>query len=154
MGPEDHNRIIDAIKAYIDLRLAPILGDLLGNRNTLYQTGPMQQQERPEDYGKVTQAELDRAVKNIKDHIDLKVDPLSEELRGHDHTLFGRDGRGGLTADVNTIKGDVKMVKSEVEENRFWIRRVKMLAWGWLAGLGGLSPVYWEKIKNFFKIGN
>jgi hypothetical protein len=52
----------------------------------------------------ITVADLNRAMDNIKEHIDLRVKPLSEDVAEQKVVLHGTDGRKGLVGDMNTVK--------------------------------------------------
>lgn len=59
----------------------------------------------------ITRADIDRMETNIKDHIDLKLAPITKDIDGHELTLYGRGGRAGLVGDVNEIKTSGKWIK-------------------------------------------
>jgi|GEM_PF-5881437 len=76
-------------------------------------------------------AVIERHMKSLKEHISDKLDPINNDLEGHSATLYGKDGRDGLVADVNTIK-------------------TTGLAFKWIAGSGFFAGIS-KWIHEFFK---
>ena len=59
----------------------------------------------------ITKQDLMDFKTDIKDHISDKLDPIVEDINGHQVTLYGKDNRGGLVGDVNNIKNSGKIFK-------------------------------------------
>ena len=59
----------------------------------------MTDDERPATKGDLLQME-----ERVKETMKLTVKPLIEDVAGHSKTLYGDDGRGGLTSDVGLLK--------------------------------------------------
>lgn len=68
----------------------------------------------------ITKQDLKDFENRFVDHLNLKLEPVVEDVNGHKLTLYGTDNRNGLVGDVNGIKTSGK-----------WIR--------WLAGSGLLA---------------
>jgi len=59
----------------------------------------------------ITKTDLIELKDDIKDHIDMKIQPIIEDIKGHDKVLFGKDGRNGVVGDVNNIKASGRTIK-------------------------------------------
>ncbi len=59
----------------------------------------------------ITKQDLLDFKADIKDHISDKLDPITEDINGHQITLYGKEGRNGLVGDVNNIKNSGKIFK-------------------------------------------
>jgi hypothetical protein len=59
----------------------------------------------------VTRADIEAMKNDIKDHIDIKLEPITDDINGHQITLYGKEGRNGLVGDVNDIKSSGRWVK-------------------------------------------
>ena len=53
----------------------------------------------------------DDIKKDLKEHVDLKMDATINIIKGHSVALFGQEGRNGIVGDVNDLKSDAKWVK-------------------------------------------
>ena len=51
------------------------------------------------------------AMEGIKEHIDLKIKPIADDVDEHKVLLTGKSGRGGLVGDVNDIKTSGRIFK-------------------------------------------
>jgi len=54
---------------------------------------------------------LDLLENHIIQHIDDKVSPLVQDIRGMRRTLYGEDGAGGVVGDVRDMKTSVRIFK-------------------------------------------
>jgi hypothetical protein len=72
---------------------------------------------------------LDKQAQVIKEHLDLRLAPLIKDVNGHQKTLYGENGQGGLSADVAKIQTTGGILK-------------------WLLGLSGVSWL-WTAINTF-----
>ena len=61
--------------------------------------------------GNITSQELAQAVSDIKEHVDLKMKPVVEDVADHDTILRGQSKKNGLVGDVNTMKTTHRHVK-------------------------------------------
>jgi len=59
----------------------------------------------------VTKQDLIQAVRDIKEHVDIVVNPIKEDVLDHDTILRGASKKNGLVGDVNSIKTTHKHVK-------------------------------------------
>ena len=59
----------------------------------------------------VTKQDLIQAVRDIKEHVDIVVNPIKEDVSDHDTILRGASKKNGLVGDVNSIKTTHKHVK-------------------------------------------
>jgi len=64
-----------------------------------------------EKLSNVTKEDIENLKADIKEHIDLRLEPIVTDVNGHKITLYGKDGRNGVVKDVNDMKGGFKMVK-------------------------------------------
>jgi len=61
--------------------------------------------------GEITRQDLTDAMNGVKDHIDLKIKPIADDVDEHKILLTGKDGRSGLVGDVNDMKNSGRIVK-------------------------------------------
>jgi len=47
---------------------------------------------------------LDRQALSIKEHINLKLEPMNKTLDAHQKTLYGRTGSNGLAGSIKVLK--------------------------------------------------
>ena len=63
----------------------------------------------------ITRADIEAIIgtvkTDIKDHIDLRLAPMTEDINGHQVTLYGKEGRNGLVGDVNDMKNSGRNLK-------------------------------------------
>jgi len=76
-----------------------------------------------------TKGDLLKMEERVKETIKLTVKPVVEDVDGHRKTLYGDDGRGGLTKDVGILKWTLG---------------------GIVTGIGGVVVSIWDKIKHAF----
>ena len=60
----------------------------------------------------ITKADLLEMKNDLKDHIDLKLEPVVTAVNGMKVSLYGKEGRNGLVRDVNDIKNSGKRIKA------------------------------------------
>ena len=60
----------------------------------------------------ITKADLIELKNDLKDHIDLKLNPHVQDINGIKVTLYGKEGRNGLVRDVNDIKNSGTWIKA------------------------------------------
>lgn len=70
----------------------------------------------------VRKEDLDRMVKDIKEHIDVRLLPIRKEIDEHELILRGKNKMNGLIGEVRDIKTGGRLLK-------------------WFAGIGGLSGI-------------
>jgi len=68
----------------------------------------------------ISKQDLNDSRDQIIEHINIKLEPITKEINGMKLTLYGKDGRSGVVADVNDMKTSAKGIK-------------------WLAGIGVFS---------------
>jgi len=84
----------------------------------------MTDDERP-----ATKDDLKAMEERIGKTMKLTVKPVVEDVAGHRKTLYGDDGRGGLTKDVGILKWTIG---------------------GIVTGIGVIVASIWDKIKHAF----
>ena len=52
----------------------------------------------------ITRYDLEQAVRDIKEHVNLKVAPIKQDVEDHEVILRGPSKKNGLVGDVNNIK--------------------------------------------------
>ena len=79
-----------------------------------------------------TKGDLLKMEERVKETMKLTVKPVVGDVAGHRKTLYGDDGRGGLTKDVGVLKWTLG---------------------GVVTGIGAVLAFVvskWEKIRNIF----
>lgn len=76
-----------------------------------------------------TRGDILKMEERVKGTIELVVKPVGEDVAGHRKTLYGDDGRGGLTKDVGILKWTLG---------------------GIATGIGAVILSMWDKIKQAF----
>ncbi len=68
----------------------------------------MAQQEEGYSVDPVTRTDLDNALEkqsaDIKEYLNLKIEPIEKDVDGHARTLYGKNGNNGISGTVTILK--------------------------------------------------
>ena len=83
----------------------------------------------------VTKEDLDRIVKDIKEHIDERLLPMQEEIDEHELILRGKSKMNGLIGEVRDINTGGRLIK--------WVAGT-----GALKGIGAWIARIWKDVNH------